>query len=64
MSKTIQNKKTLGFLCWFVSMLELTICGSVEWGDPGEAVGVDIERATGHVSQSDLKTQFKPMGDQ
>lgn len=33
---------------------QLTICGSVQRKDPGKASGVDIERATGQVPQSDL----------
>lgn len=47
-----------------MSMLMLTICGSLLWKDLGKAIGVDIERVTGQVSESDLETQFKPMGDQ
>lgn len=45
-------------------VLKLTVCGSVHGGDLGKAVGVDIERATGQVSESDLETQFKPIGGQ
>ncbi len=47
-----------------MSMLMLTICGSFLWKDLGKAIGEDIERATGQVSESDLETQFTPMGDQ
>lgn len=47
-----------------MSVLKLTICRALQWIDLGEAIGVDVERATGQVSESDLETQFKPMGDQ
>lgn len=40
-------------------MFMLTICGSLQWKDLGKAIGVDIEGATGKVSESDLETQFR-----
>lgn len=48
-----------------MSVFKLTChCVTLQWKDLGEAIGVDIERATGQVSESDLETQFKPMEDQ
>lgn len=42
----------------------VTVCGFLHGEDVGEANGVDVERATGQVSQSDLETQFKPTNQQ
>lgn len=42
----------------------VTVCGFLNGKDVGEASGVDVERATGQVSQSDLETQFKPADQQ
>lgn len=47
-----------------MSMLKRTICGFLQWKYLGKAIGIDIERATGKVSESDLETKFKPTGDQ
>lgn len=45
-------------------VFRLTVCGFLQWKYLGKAIGVDIERATGQVFESDLETQFKPMEDQ
>lgn len=47
-----------------MSMPGVTVCGFLHGKDVGEASGVDVERATGQVSQSDLETQFKPADQQ
>lgn len=42
-----------------MSMLKLTNCGFLLWIDFGKTVGVNVERTTGPVSQSDLERRFK-----
>ena len=46
-----------------MSLFDLTIRVFLQWRDLGEAIWVDIERATGQVFENDLETQFKPMED-
>lgn len=41
-----------------------TIHGSLQRKDLGKTIGVDVERTTGFVSQSDLETQVKLLSDQ
>lgn len=46
------------FSSHFPAMFKLTVCGFLQWRDLGEAIGVDVKRATGQVLKNDLEAHL------